>query len=219
MAEDDLPESDRPAASGEQSDQLIPDTPAADAPLPPAVIDDAERLMRLARQAVDDAEAAAYRTDVESTLAEHDYTARVREEEDGDVLVLHPADWLSGDTIDIEAIDDVDDAVERRLSGVGDTTEFDRVDAHNRATVEEVESMAGSVHAANASAFADFMGNYYVRRVETATNGEVIEFLEEYFPRNAFPTAAQEEVIEESLRLVFDISGRELPPCLGKNGD
>jgi hypothetical protein len=184
--------------------------------LPEDLIAAAERLTRLAREAVDDAEAETYRADREERLAEYDFTARVREEDDGEVLVCHPAEWVEGGTVRVERIDDTDRAVERRLSGPGEGGEFEAVEAHNREVVAEVEARAGPVHAENATVFADFMGNHYVRRVETATDEEVREFLEWYFPRNAFPTEAQRDAIEESLRLVFEVGDREPPAPLDK---
>jgi hypothetical protein len=180
--------------------------------LPEDLIAEAERLTRLARRAVDDTEAEAYRADREERLTEHGFTARVREEGTGEVLVCHPEEWVEGGTIRTDRIDDTDRAIERRLSGPGEESAFERVDAHNRDVVARIEERAGEVHAANARAFADFMGNHYVRRVETATTDELRRFLGEYFPRNAFPSGEQRDVVEESLRLVFEVTGREPPP-------
>ena len=87
-------------------------------------------------------------------------------------------------------------------------------EAHNAGIVERVAEEDGPVHAANVRAFADFMGNHYVRRVESAGEREVRDFLEEYFPRNAWPSDEQREVVEESLRLVFEVGGTEPPPAL-----
>jgi len=184
--------------------------------LPADLIAAAERLTRLAREAADDAEAEAYRADRDERLAEQDVTARVREEDAGEVLVLHPAEWVEAGTVRVDRIDDTDRAVERRLSGPGEAGEFAAVEAHNREVVAEIEARAGAVHAENAAAFADFMGNHYVRRVETATGEEVREFLEWYFPRNVFPSEAQRDAIEESLRLVFAVTDREQPAPLGR---
>lgn len=179
--------------------------------LPEDLIAEAERLTRLAREAIDDAEADAYRADREARLAEQGFTARVREEDASEVLVLHPEEWVKEGTVRVETIEDTGRAIERRLSGPGEGDEFETVETHNREVVAEIEARAGPIHAENAAAFADFMGNHYVRRVETATGDEISEFLEWYFPRNAFPTAAQRDAIEESLRLVFKMTDRELP--------
>jgi hypothetical protein len=182
--------------------------------LPESLIAEVERLTRLAREAVDDGEADAYRADREERLAEHGFTARVREEEAGAVLVCHPAEWVADGTIQLGDVEDTGRAVERRLSGPGEAGEFEPVDAHNREVVDRIEARAGAVHAENATAFADFMGNHYVRRVETATAGEIREFLEWYFPRNAFPSDPQRDAVEESLRLVFEETDREPPQPL-----
>jgi len=182
--------------------------------LPEDLITEAERLTRLARDAVEDAEAEAYRADREEHLAEHDFTARIREEDASEVLVLHPSEWVENGTVQVDRIEDTGRAVERRLSGPGEEGEFEAVDAHNREVVAEIRERAGRVHAENADAFADFMGNHYARRVETATGGEIGEFLEWYFPRNAFPSETQREAVETSLRLVFEVTDREVPAVL-----
>ena len=72
--------------------------------------------------------------------------------------------------------------------------------------VARVREEHGDPHGANAHAFADFMGNHYAKRVEAATPAEREEFLEEYFRRNAWPTEAQRDAVERSLRLVEEIA-------------
>ncbi|WP_248897422.1 DUF7108 family protein [Haloplanus halobius] len=177
--------------------------------LPSDLQDEAERLTRLARQSADDAEAAAYERDRDERLAEYGYTARVREADD--TLVLHPAEWLEGDTARIERIEDTGRAVEISLSGPGDPDAWSEVDAHNQAVVEDVRERAGEIHAANARAFADFMGNHYARRVETATTDEVREFLTDYYPRNAWPSDEQRDAVAQSLEHVFAVTKTEPP--------
>lgn len=174
--------------------------------LPPELVDRAERLTRLARDAVDDAEADAYREERASLLADHDFTARVREDDPGATLVLHPDEWTEDGTIRTDRIEDVDRAVEVSLSGPGDPDEWESVDEHNRDVAARVREARGEVHGDNAEAFADFMGNHYARPVESATDDEVEEFLTEYFPRNAWPSEAQRAVVEDSLDLVFEIA-------------
>ncbi|MFB6102299.1 MAG: rnhA operon protein [Haloplanus sp.] len=177
--------------------------------LPPDVQEAAERLTRLARRAVDDREAAAYERDRADRLAEYGFTARVREADD--TLVLHPAEWLEGDTARMERIEDTDRAVEIPLSGSGDPDEWDAVEAHNADLVDAVDERAGSIHAANARAFADFMGNHYARPMETATAEEIREFLTEYYPRNAWPSDEQRDVVRQSLEHVFAAAKTEIP--------
>ncbi len=182
--------------------------------VPNGVVEEAVRLTRLARRAVDEAEAEAYRADREERVAEHGFRTRIREEEARDVLVLYPAEWMVNGTVQFDAIEDTDRAIERTISGIGDANTYDRVNSHNRNIVARVRGDAGEVHAANANAFADFMGNHYVRHVGSATDAEVCEFLEEYYPRNAFPTDEQRAVVKTSLRLVFEVAGQEPPPTL-----
>ena len=182
------------------------------AELPEAAVDEAARLTRLARDAVDGAEAAAYREDRRELLAEHGYRARVREDDGGAVLVCYPADWATDGVVDPAGIEDVDRAVERPLSGAADPDDWAAVEAHNREIAERVEAEHGGVHGATAHAFADFMGNHYARRLETAGPRECREFLEEYLPRNAWPTAEQLAVAADSLALTFEAAGSEPPP-------
>jgi hypothetical protein len=169
--------------------------------LPEELIDEAERLTRLARDVPDPSEAAAHRERRDDLLAAHGYTARYREEDD--TLVLNPAEWFEDGVARTDRIDDLSRAVERSLSGAGADDDWRAVEEHNAALVERVDAEHGPTHAANARAFADFMGNHYTRRIEAASGRELREFLDEYYPRNAWPTTRQKEVVEESLRLLF----------------
>lgn len=181
------------------------DTDPGSAPdVPESVVDEAERLTRLARAATDPDERAAYRDQRARLVADHGYAARVREEDTRAVLVCYPIEWLESGIVRTDCIDDLDRAVERPLSGPGDPKDWDAVDAHNRAVAARVADAHGPVHGANAHAFADFMGNHYARPVESAGDRERSEFLSEYFPRNAWPSAEQEAVIETSIDLVFE---------------
>ncbi len=179
------------------------DESEVDEEIPAAVVDKAERLTHLAREAVVDAERDAYLEDRAQLLADHEFVARVREEDD--TLVVHPEEWVEDGTVYPSRIDDTDRAVEVSLSGPGDPDDWDEVEQHNVEVVDAVRAEYGEVHAANARAFADFMGNHYARRVETATAPEVREFLSEYFPRNAWPSAEQRAVVEASIEHVFDV--------------
>ncbi|GAA0653009.1 DUF7108 family protein [Salarchaeum japonicum] len=179
--------------------------------LPEDAVDEAERLTRLARRVGDEEEAAAYRERRDALLAEHDYEARVREDDDGDTLVCYPAEWLADGTVRVERIEDTDRAAERSLTRGGEAEEWESVEEHNRALVERVREAHGDAEAANARAFADFMGNHYSRRMETATRAELREFREEYYPRNVWPTDEQEAALERSLRAVFEIAGEQYP--------
>ncbi|QDX39803.1 rnhA operon protein [Salarchaeum sp. JOR-1] len=179
--------------------------------VPEDVVDEAERLTRLARRVGDDEEAAAYRERRDDLLAEHDFEVRVREEDDSDTLVCYPEEWLEDGTVRVERIEDTDRAAERSLSRGGEAEEWETVEEHNRAIVESVRETYGESEAANARAFADFMGNHYSRRMETATRAELREFRAEYYPRNVWPTDEQEAALERSLRAVFEIAGERYP--------
>ena len=177
--------------------------------LPDDVVDEAERLTRLARNAVDEDEAAAYERHREDLLSGHEFTARIRDEDD--VLVLHPDEWVEDGVIRVERIDDTDRAVEVPLSAPGDEDDWEAVEAHNAALVESVADAHGAVHGANCRAFADFLGNHYVRRVEDTTAAEVEVFLSEYYPRNAWPSEDQHEKITQSLELLFEEVDADMP--------
>lgn len=187
------------------------------AELPDDVVEETVRLTRLARGAVDDAEADAYRRERARLLDEHGYAARVRTDDDEAVLICHPADWVTDGVVDTDRIQDLDRAVERPLTGAGDPDDWAAIDAHNRELATAVEVEHGPVHGATAAAFADFMGNHYARRLETAGARECREFLEEYLPRNAWPTEEQLAVARDSLELAFQAAGVEPPPMLERD--
>jgi hypothetical protein len=109
--------------------------------LPDPVIDEAERLTRLARDAIDDAEARAYRENRDATLADYGYTARVREDDTRDVLVYHPEEWIEDGQIHPERVEDIDRGVERPLSGPGESADWDVVAEHNDDLVDEVRGV------------------------------------------------------------------------------
>ena len=173
--------------------------------LPEEVASRARTLTRRMREAVDDEERAAYREERAGLLAEHGYVSRVREDDTGETLVLYPEEWVAEGVVQVDRIEDTDRAVERSLSGVG-SADWETVEAHNRSVAEQVRTEHGEVHGGNAHAFADFMSNHYAKRVETATPEEREEFREEYLPRNAWPTEAQREAVERSLRLVEKVA-------------
>jgi len=175
--------------------------------LPDDTVDEAERLTRLAREAVDEGAAAAYREQRESLLAAHGYEARIRAEDTGDVLVCYPEEWVDDGVIQPDRVDDTDRGVEVRLSGPGDPEQWDDIETENRAVVDRVRADHGPVHGATARALADFMGNHYAKPIAEATPGELAEFREEYFPRNAWPTEKQRALLDESVRLTVEKAG------------
>ena len=194
------------------SDDSELDDPLDRTDTPPAeVVDEAERLTRLARDAVVEAEIDAYLTNRDELLATHDYTARVREDETRDVLVVHPAEWVEDGTVQPARIDDVDRGIEIPLSGPGEGDDWELIDDHNREIVEDVRDEYGDTHAANVAALADFAGNHYAKPIDSTTEEELREFLEEYFVRNAWPTDEQRDVVEKSVRVAFDVADERCP--------
>lgn len=187
-------------------------TDEADSSLPRSVVDDAERLTRLERNAVDDEEAAAYEAERETLLEDHEYTARIRTEDD-DVLVLHPQEWHDEDAgvIRTDRIDDTERAIEIPLEGAADPDDWAEVDTQNRALVDEVRASHGDIHGDNAAMLADFMGNHYAKPMESATAAELSEFRTEYVVRNAWPSDEQRDALERSIKLVFETAGEPVP--------
>lgn len=175
-----------------------------DQPLPTEVIEEAVRLSRLAHRAASDAtdrteEADQYRRHRDELLADYGYTARIRTDDEDPIVVMYPDEWLSEGTIDTDAIDDTDAAVERSLTGGGEQ-DYDTAVTQNQAVVEQVADEHGDPHTANAAAFAAFMNNHRARPIATATAADIDEFLTDYYPRNSWPTDAQRHTIVRSLR-------------------
>jgi hypothetical protein len=195
-----------PGAGGDGDDA---DADVASGELPPTVVEEAERLTRLARRAVDPGEAEACERRRDDLLAEYGFEARVRAADD--TLVCYPAEWLVDGVVRLDRVEDTGRAAEVSLSGPGDEDEYDAVEARNAALVARVAEAAGPVHAANARAYADFLGNHYLKRVEDATAGELREFVEEYYPRNAWPSPEQRAALGESLALVYEEADAPLP--------
>lgn len=193
--EDTTPNGTEPAESGKERQD-------GGEELPREVADEAERLTRLARDAVDENEAAAHRERRDELLAEHGFTARVRGEEAEVILVLHPSSWVVDGDVHPDRIEDTDRAIERPLEGAGDADDWDAVDEHNTAIAKRVAEAHGEVHGENARAFATFMSNHYARPLEQATQRMREEFLTDYFPRNAWPDDDQRAAVAESLELV-----------------
>lgn len=218
---------DKPdSATGGESDS----TADSGADLPADVAEEAARLTRLARDADErepspgpyragdtdsqpPREAEVYRNRRDQLLAHYDYISRVREEpEGGQTLVCYPEDWLDDDgVVRLEVDLDTSRAVEIPLEGPGEQGNFEIAAAANDDIVEDVREAYGDDHAANARSFADFMSNHYARRATTASATEVREFLEHYYPRNAWPTDEQASMVEESIRYVFELRNKGHP--------
>jgi|APHM01.1.fsa_nt_gi hypothetical protein len=171
--------------------------------LPQPVIDEAERLTRLCINATVDAEATAYHDERQSLLDEYGYAARVRDADD--TLVLYPQSWLVDGIAQVDQIDDTDQAIEISLSGPATGADWEDVETTNQAIIDTVREEHGRIHAKNIRAFADFMGNHYLKPVTDATRDERREFLDDYYTRNAWPSEKEAAVVSESIRLLETI--------------
>lgn len=184
----------------------------SDDALPDHVITEALRLTRLAQRAPETASdveatdqvtlrpAERYRQKRTDLLEAHGYRARIREDDRGRILVCYPAEWLSDGEADMEAIENTDRGVERRLDGTGGSREWESVARHNRTIAETVETTHGRPHGQTAHAFARFMSSHRVRHIETATAADIREFVDEFFRRNTWPTEDQWSSVMRSLR-------------------
>ena len=188
---------EEPDDPDESADERVPDVPAD-------IVDEAERLTRLARQTDDDAAAAFYRERRDELVEVHEYVPRLREEDD--TLVLYPAEWMDDGTVQLDRIETTDRAVEVSLSGPGDADRYEAIAAYNEAVADAVAEARDAVHADTAESFAAFMSNHYVRAVDDATPDMREEFRTEYLPRNGWPSDDQLAVLEESLSVIESVA-------------
>ncbi|MDZ7730190.1 MAG: rnhA operon protein [Natrialbaceae archaeon] len=175
--------------------------------LPDPVIETVERLARRERRAPTAETRREHQAAIERRLDPYEYSWRIRADEDGETLVLYPAEWVD-DVVQFDRIEDTSRAVERPLSPrEGD--DWDSVDAANRQIVEAVRRRHGDKHAENASAFATFLGNHYLYTMDTATEEIVAKFLEEYYPRNVWPSEDERACVEESIEIAIGVGKEE----------
>jgi hypothetical protein len=210
-ADSDVADDENPDGAAAESDVADDDAPASAGEVPPVVVDDAERLTHLAREAVDDDEAAAYRADRNAQLDDHDFTARVREDDSGETLVLHPQEWVDDGTIRPERVDDTDRAIELSLSGTDSPDDWQAVDDHNRELAAAVRETHGDRHGAVVDVLADFASNHYAKPIEALSAAELREFEAEYVTRNAWLDDDALAVLEESVRYAFDAAKERVP--------
>lgn len=173
------------------------------ADLPVAAI---ETAVRLARTSVGGPEAANDR--LADHLSSHGYGYRIRRDPEGPVLVCYPETWVNDGVLDRDAIDSVDDAIERPLFPVP-PADWAAIDEHNRQVANRVSAEYGSAHGHNAAAFATYMSNHHALPVEDATPVMVDTFLAEYYPRNVWPPTAAAELVEESVTITL-VTGESL---------
>ena len=170
--------------------------------LPEDIVNEAERLTRLARRTSGE-EAKTYRRDRDEKLAEYGYASRLREEDD--TLVCYPEEWLDEDgLVRTERIEDISRGVERSLSGPGEPDEWEAVASHNATIARRVADEHGEPHGETSRALADFASNHYAKPIEDLTEAELAEFCEEYFPRNAWPSDDQREYLPVSVEYAVE---------------
>lgn len=139
-------------------------------------------------------------------LAAMDARLNVRDDDDGLVLVLYPSDWVDGDAVDPDRIDDRSRALERPLDRTGGTDSWEAVMEDNMAVAAAVETRHGPRHGANAEALGTYLANHHLRRIGAATESELQTFLREYYPRNVWPTPAEANVVRESVELAREVA-------------
>ncbi len=126
------------------------------------------------------------------------------------MLVLYPEEWRDGDVVRTDRIEDVSRAIEVSLEG----GRSGRLECRRRTqprTRRAGRQAPRRRPRANASALADFVGNHYAKRIESLTGPELSEFCTEYFVRNAWPSPAQRDVVEESIELVYETADEPVP--------
>lgn len=137
----------------------------------------------------------------DNILEEYNYVARVRQEDD--TLVLYPKGWLDEEgKVDLSIIEDTNRAIERSLGGVDKNADWDEIEKQNSKIVSQIHEDYSEEHAKNVRAFADFMGNYYLKKITEATEDEKKQFKNEYYVRNVWSGSEQESILEESLELL-----------------
>ena len=184
---------------------------SGDAELPTAVVESAERLTRLERNAVDERERERYTERRDAILEGYEFTSRVRDGDDGETLVLYPDEWVESGVIRTDRIEDVSRAIEVPLDGPGNPNDWEELDARNRELVEAIRDRYGEIHGDNAVALADFMGNHCAKPIENASADDLEEFRTEYFVRNAWPSDEQVAAIADSLEYVFETADEPMP--------
>lgn len=165
--------------------------------LPPDV---RQRAVMLGRQLVEREADEEISKRLAELLGPHGFQPHVRSDEDGAVLVCVPAEWTVDGSVDPEAIEDVSRAIELPLTGAAHA-EWEQVAAQNARVAARVAEECDATHAANARAFATFMSNHRARPITHATESDVEEFVQEYYPRNAWPSEAEAAVIGKSVRI------------------
>ena len=182
--------------------------PSTTDPLPEVVCERVLKLTRRARRARSESDRQAALATRDRLLEEHGYYARLREDDAGPVLVCYPQAWREGGTVDPDAIESLDAAVELPLTGSDTDASWEIVESINREIADHVAETYGPVHGATAAAFARYLSSHHSMEITDATVAQIEEFRAEFFPRNAWPEPEQWAVINRSLKLMLRCARR-----------
>ncbi|MBS3759876.1 DUF7108 family protein [Halodesulfurarchaeum sp.] len=178
--------------------------------LPDSVVETA-RAMTLAARRDTHPDSSALRSRRDSLLESYGYSARLRADDDGPVLICYPESWLEKGVFQPDQLESTANAVERPLFSDPPADGWDAIQAHNTELAAKVTREFGDTHGANAAAFGTYMANHHKVRVEAATAAAVDHFLSKYYPRNTWPPPAQAAVIESSIEKLFAVAGESYP--------
>lgn len=153
-----------------------------------------QEVVAVARAAVGARRDAGELDRMEDIAGDHGYRARLR---DDDVLVLHPDDWLDDEGV-LHGDVDPDDALEIHL---GDSGGAEEARMRNDDLLEGFEADVEDEDVRfNVERFAEYCENHHGVAVDEVTSQQVEEFVDEYYPRNVWPSGSAEEKLESSLR-------------------
>lgn len=126
----------------------------------------------------------------------------VRHDPTGAVVVLYPASWVVDGTVDVDRIDDIDEAIERPLHDRPDEDAWGEIHEHNMAIARAVERRYGPVHGETIRALGTYLSNHHLCRIDEVTPDQLETFTEDYFERNAWPTGEQLELLGRSIDML-----------------
>ena len=172
---------------------------------PPAAL--RERLKELAIQEVntEDSDTQAKLQQQRCALLEEiEWESRIRNDSGEPVLVCYPQQWTVDGTIDPDAINSIDRAVEIPLRQSPDS--WEAIAEHNETVAILVNEEYGEIHGENAAAFATFMNNHRAKPIEDASDETIEEFVREYYPRNAWPSKEAVPLVRESIEATLEIA-------------
>lgn len=131
----------------------------------------------------------------------HGHRARLRL--DDMVLVLYPEEWVEDGEVRFEEVEDVDRALEVELEP---EKEWGEAHSENKELLSEFGERVEDHHVYNARVFTEFLENHYSISVMDARQEHVNEFLEEFYPRNAWPSRQARVCVDESVEMFLEFA-------------